>query len=254
MFFSFLRSAAVAALAVSATVAQADPFFDPTATVTAKLTWNWFSDGSKTVNVTGYGPNGSAGQFQGSFDPDGSSGLVAADDFFRFFCMELSQSATTASVDYTRYLGVVNGDDSAELTRLFDQFYPNRSAGNFHNPGNFGSFGGNATESAAMQLAIWNILFDNDFTLDSGSFIAYAGTNAGAVSRANQMLAAVNNPNYVLSGQWTLYRFVGSHNQDYLSATYTRPSGDNGVPLPGTLSLLGAGLAGLGFVRRKAQR
>ena len=185
---------------MGATVAHADPFFNPAATVTGTLTWNWFSDGSKTVNVTGYGPNGSAGQFQGSFDPDGPLGPVAADDFFRFFCMELSESATTAGVLYTRYLGVEDSNDSAQLTRLFDQFYPNRSAGNFLSSSNYGSFGGNATESAAMQLAIWNILFDNDFTLDGGSFIAYTGTDSGAVSRANQMLAAVNNPNYVPLG------------------------------------------------------
>ena len=70
MFSSLFRNVAVAALAMGATVAQADPFFNPAATVTGTLTWNWFSDGSKTVYVTGYGPNGSAGPIPGIFRPE----------------------------------------------------------------------------------------------------------------------------------------------------------------------------------------
>ena len=69
------------------------------------------------------------------------------------------------------------------------------------------------------------------------------------------MLLAVETSNSAPSG-WTFYRFL-SERQSRLPLGHLHapsPDRDSSVPLPGTLSLLGAGLAGLGFARRKAQR
>ena len=249
-----LRGAVLATFAVGATVAQADPFADPLASPKAgTLIGTGYSDGSVSVNVGTPSYNGSAGQFQGTFNPDGSANT---DDFFRFFCIQLTEYFSfNNSYTYQRYTGVSDAADSKALTYLFDLYYPNRSAGNFLGGKAFGDFP-DAKTSGAMQLAIWNIIYDTDFTLNDGTFKAFTGTNADALNLANTMLGGVKtaiDTNASLSGGWTLYRFVNEGSpghQDFLSVTYA--SGDRQLPLPGTLALFGIGLAGLGLARRKS--
>ncbi|HUB27290.1 MAG TPA: hypothetical protein VL992_17835, partial [Tepidisphaeraceae bacterium] len=46
----------------------------------------------------------------------------------------------------------------------------------------------------AMQLAIWNIVYDTDTTVNSGSFYVVSGVDANAISTANTWLANAANP------------------------------------------------------------
>jgi hypothetical protein len=259
-----LRGAILATFAVGATVAQADPFANPEVSPTAgTLNGTGYSNSSATVNVTTPTWNGAAGQFEGTFNPDGTSNT---DDFFRFFCIELGQYFQfNRSYEYARYKGVRNISDAArpvdatnnkELSYLFDLFYPNKSTGNFQGPNNqYGKFA-STTDSAAMQLAIWNIWYDTDFTLSSGTFHR-VGTDDTVVIRANEMLrdvdTALKDAAFELSGEWTLFHFINDRHQNFLSATYALPDQPPGrIPLPGTLALFGIGLAGLGLARRKS--
>jgi hypothetical protein len=253
MLSKILRGAVLATIAVGATVAQANPFAEPaTSSKSGTLIGTGYSNGWVSVNVGNPAYNGQGGQFQGTFNPDGNSGPNATDDFFRFFCVQLGEYYSFNNT-YT-YTRVLQGDsaDNTALKYLYDQNYPNKSMGNFLGGSPYGSFA-NATTSGAMQLAIWNIIYDTDWTLNSGTFQA---TDSAAKSAANTMLTNVKaaiDSNALLSGEWTLYRFENVGNpghQDFLSATYA--SGDRFLPLPGTLALFGIGLAGLGLARRKS--
>ena len=104
--------------------------------------------GFASVSVTGY--SGVGGQFNGNF---WDAGAKPADSFFRFFCIELGESANAGPNPYASSLF---SDD--ELRKLYDIAYPNKSAGDFWNGGqtNFGVFA-DATSAAAFQVAVWNI-------------------------------------------------------------------------------------------------
>jgi hypothetical protein len=198
--------------------------------------------GFAPVSVTGY--SGVGGQFSGYYYTEPSRPV---DSFFRFFCIELSQSANVGPNPYSSSL--LNDD---ELRKLYDVAYPNKTLGDFWNGGQtaFGTFA-NATMAAAFQVAVWNIVFDNDLSLASGAF-RWTGA-ASAVS-----LAAQNLLNQVASYSgtgfldWTLYRFISpvegssttSGFQNYVSATYR-------VPEPGTLGLAGLALVAVALIRRR---
>lgn len=196
--------------------------------------------GFATVSVTGY--NGSGGQFNGFF---WNAATMPADAFFRFFCIELSQSANGGP---STYVSAFLGDD--EIRKLYDTAYPNKAAGDFWDSGaqtNFGDFA-DATSAAAFQVALWNLYFDTDLSLTSGSF-KWTGAAAAPVAVAAQaLLDQVGSYSGDGYQRWTLYAFESGQHQNYLSATYR-------VAEPGVLALLALGLGTLALIatgRRKA--
>lgn len=254
------RFAFTAAFAAAAPAALANPFWGGT-TQTGSFGWDGSATGAySTVSITlqGYKTNWnvSSGEFKGYFDPlneDSTSGFEA-DDFFRFFCVDLEAYANAGPNTYTRYDGVFGtGDsddaaDAAQLSRLFDLAYPNKSTGVFYAAGaqtNFGSFA-TTQASAAFQLAVWEIWYDKDMNLATGNF--HATDSNGVAALAQTWLTAVGTGNAYADG-WHLYTFANASYQDYLSVTYSEPRRQ--VPLPGTLALFGAAALAAGAVRRK---
>ena len=228
----------IGALFVATSVALGNPFSGSNPQP-GNLTWSGFSNSSVAATISGDGgvtsENVLAGQFQGFFDPaseaDGAG--AEADDFFRFFCIDLSQSALGGPLPYTRNLGVADATNSAQLARLFDAYYPNKTTGTYYSggPTNFGSFA-TADESAAFQLAVWEIWFDDDLSLLTGTF--QATSSAPVLTWANTYLsAAASGPT---PAGWTFYDFTSPDAQDYLSATYSVPL--RTTPEPGTVILL----------------
>ncbi|MGH6622876.1 MAG: PEP-CTERM sorting domain-containing protein [Burkholderiaceae bacterium] len=233
-----------AAILVASSVAGAAEFWQDIPTDGTSINGNLRNDkanggGFSGVNVTGY--NGVGGQFDGYFWT-GAASPTPADAFFRFFCIQLSEHATVGPVTYAA--SVLNDDD---LRKLYDVAYPNDTAADFWNSGktNFGEFS-SATMSAAFQVAVWNIVFDNDLDLASGSF-KWTGASSAVSTAAQGLLDQVASYSATSYTHWTLYQFVNRGQQDYVAATYR-------VPEPGALGLLGLGLLAAALAGRRRRR
>lgn len=159
------------------------------------------------------------------------------------------------------YGASIHADD--RLARLFDIAYPNKGLGDFYDGTSSSSFGkfSSGIFSSAFQLALWEIFYETsaNLSLADGSFLSSTTANSSgtteqqAVAQAQQWLTQVQGGAGSAAG-WTLYKFTSATQQDYLSAVYREPPQItlNAVPEPGTLALLGFGVAALGALRRRA--
>jgi len=240
------------ALLSGATAAFGNAFFGANPQQ-GNLTWTGFSNGWVSANISGPYPNVEAGQFQGYFDPvaEGDGAGYEADDFLRFFCIDISHLVGGGANVYTRDGLSLSAGQQAELTRLFDEYYPHKTEGTYYSGGAqtlFGSFD-NANDSAAFQLAVWEIVFGDGTDLANAPFTA----TSTAESTAQGWLNAVNGESGTPPG-WTFYTFTSdSHTyQEYLSVEYTNPP-QRELPEPGSLVLLCSAVvaAGAAALRRR---
>lgn len=140
-----------------------------------------------------------------------------------------------------------------QLSRLYDEAH---SGGHLVNAAPFTTTNPNtafnsAVGSAALQLAVWEIVYDTDkynangghYYLNSGDFYSINNTTVNAqeaVAQAQEWL------NYLLSyspSKYAVYGYVSSTKQDVIVFTP--------IPEPGTYALLAAGLGLLGYVRSR---
>ena len=224
--FSAIRVAAAAVSCGLAMAAQASPV----------LLQNGFANaGTEATVTTAGGPSVGTfrvGEFTGTVD--GSA--------FTSYCIDLAQHFTfgTAYTNYTVSSGVsaLGATKATQLGELLT------AAGGFALS--------TASKSAALQSAIWEILYETSgtFALGSGSFTVTPGTVLAAdLTTVNGYLAHLGNYTPMA---FTAY--LSPTQQDFISANRAEFTTANRVPEPSGLSFVVLGLAGIGGAARRSRR
>lgn len=227
------RAAAAILLLTGAAAAQA-------AHVT--LTGWTFGSGNGVAVTYGVGQayNGAAGGFKGSLS--GTPANAFDTNNFLTYCIELTEgfgfgmSPMTGYtvVDGASYFGSRHGD-AGKATRLA-QLLTFVDA----NPALLDS----AAESTAMQLAVWNLVYDNDFSVSvAGSF----NDASGYRSMANTLLAGAAG---VTQTRFTVYALERAGTQDFLLAARS-PEPATGLPEPAGWGLTALAFMAAGWARHR---
>ncbi|MDO9073125.1 MAG: PEP-CTERM sorting domain-containing protein [Rubrivivax sp.] len=227
-----LRTVSAAALLATALAAQA-----------GTVTFTGYTHGNgNAVNVTSPGYNGAAGGYKGTLAGFGGG----FDGAFESFCVDLGEffsfGPTYNSYTLVSAVSQFGAAKTAALSQLISHVYGSNL---------FAAAGDKDQQSTAVQLAIWNIVYDSDFTLNSGSFAetttAYRST-AGVTPQfigANNLLSASQSAQRGPSYELYVLRSVGNPgNQDQL---IWRQS----VPEPASLALVALALGAAGFASRR---
>lgn len=193
------------------------------------LTSSSLSGEGVTINFNGASSSTTAGAFTGTFD---STSII-------FWCVDLVKHVSYPPFSYSGYTAApfqspplgFSAARQLDLARLFTNDF------------SFALL--DAQHSAAFQLAIWDILFDNDSNLSTSGGAGQFGVTSG---NAATILLAQGYVNTLGSGSptFSLVQLTSQVHQDFITPTVPRL-----LPEPSVLPLLGAGLVAMMFGLRR---
>jgi len=147
------------------------------------------------------------------------------------WCIEVAQSFNQDSTEYDTHATLISAQQENLLDRLFTQFLANVTDG---------------TTGAAMQVAIWEVIYDGDdaspiLDVATGTFTAQS---SAAVDLAGSWLGTIASD--TTAGDYVFTTYENADFQNLLSAAPAP------IPLPAAGWLLVAGFGGLVALRRRA--
>lgn len=157
---------------------------------------------------------------------------------FLAYCIDPSQWASSTPTVYTvSNLSALGSSQAADVATLYSQSYASTS--------------GNSLNSAAFQLALWELAKD-DGVLTTGAVHTTASTNASVIDAANSMISNAKT-GAAGSSNYSFNLYTSSTQQDFLVASASSVSP---VPEPNTYALMIAGLGLVGFTasRRRSSK
>lgn len=182
--------------------------------------------------------NGRAGGFRGSLVGAGALSSSA----FLTYCIELEESFSFSSTAMTGYAVVdattyfqgrrvlsPNRPDGATVAQRLGQLITWANA----DPTRVDS----AAESTAFQLAVWNLVYDTDWSV---TMLGRLSDGSSHAALADQMLTGASQ----VASRYDVYALSKVGKQDFITASLR-------VPEPGSAALVLAALAGLGLAARR---
>ena len=150
---------------------------------------------------------------------------------FAAFCIDPSQYANGGASDYSVSTGLssLGSTKAALVSNLYSQSYASSI--------------GNATGSAAFQLALWDLAKD-DGKLSTGAVKITSSTNSNVVDLANTMIT--NAQSGAGPAQYSFSLYSSASAQDYVVASAVAA-----VPEPQTYAMLLSGMCLLGFTAKR---
>lgn len=241
----------------------------PADTITATHTGAAYGSVNMNWNLMGTNPTqsgqSSVGLFKMRLDEDNFGQILLPEptgvgSYFHAFCIELTQTLTSPVV--YDVVELPEGRDPSPIQQ--DRASLVASVLGAANYINFGNTLPNAVTSAAIQVAIWEVVYEalavEPFTtaFDVRTGDAYFGSGQGGttvqsvLNLAQGYLDAIGTATPA-ENLFALNSTRTPGSQDLLVQIFTAGSTEP-IPEPGTLALLGIGLLALGLMRRVATR